>query len=482
MWMSIRMLVVLVLANFGQAMPESYDTIVVGLGAAGVTAASTLARAGKRVLGLEAMDRIGGRVKTVPFGDGFIEEGAEWIHGTENSRVYQMAIDNNIPLLDQDLEFEVYRSDGSQGNNTLISELVAFCHDQAVTSTDKPLSLGEFITGKFMEHIKIKYPELENNQTFIKEFLNFMNLIVNNYEGSNDWTDVSAKSAFKELGGHQHMSWHRYGYKTFFELLLNTYNNGPGLPNLDIKLNSPVSRIIWPRNSTGNVIVECEGGQTYTARHVIVTVSLGVLKERHSTLFSPELPQDKITAIDKMTIGLVDKIVLQFAERWWENKFFGFLWNEDDIKSLGDDEKWLRRFMDIEPCMASNRTISLWTTGDDAMTVETLPDEVVIRKCMELLRKFMGKKYSNIPEPTGMLRSKWYSNPYTRGSYSFDNLNTPNYPHAREALGAPLLDSSGTPRVLFAGEATNPTHFSTVAGASDTGYREAMRLLPSSKM
>ncbi|XP_038220441.1 spermine oxidase-like isoform X3 [Zerene cesonia] len=484
MWVSIRMLVILALADFCRAMPESYDTIVVGLGSAGVTAATILAKAGKRVLGLEAMDRIGGRVKTVPFGDGFIEEGAEWIHGTENSRVYQMAIDNNIPTLDQELEFEVYRSDGTLGNNSLISELVAFCHDQAFTATDKPLSLGEFITGKFMEHIKIKYPELQSNQTFIKEFLNFMNLIVNNYEGSNDWTDVSAKSAFKELGGHQHMSWHRYGYKTFFELLLNTYNNGPGWPNLDIKLNSPVSKIIWPRDSTGNVIVQCEGGQTYTARHVIVTVSLGVLKERHEKMFEPALPIEKTTAIDKMSIGVMDKVILKFEKPWWDRKllFFSFLWRLEDIANVSKEDYWITRILGASNPMGSDNTLTLWTSGDVGKMVETLPDEIVIRKTMELLRKFMGKKYSNIPEPTGMLRSKWYSNPYTRGSYTYDNLDTPNYPHAREALGAPLLDSSGTPRVLFAGEATNPIHFSTVAGASDTGYREAMRLLPSSKM
>lgn len=59
-------------------MPASYDTIIIGLGAAGCTAASTLSKAGKRVLALEAMDRVGGRVNTVPFGDGVVEVGAEW--------------------------------------------------------------------------------------------------------------------------------------------------------------------------------------------------------------------------------------------------------------------------------------------------------------------------------------------------------------------------------------------------------------------
>lgn len=58
--------------------PSHYDTIVIGLGAAGVTAATTLAKAGKVVLGLEAEGRIGGRVNTVPFGDGVVELGAEW--------------------------------------------------------------------------------------------------------------------------------------------------------------------------------------------------------------------------------------------------------------------------------------------------------------------------------------------------------------------------------------------------------------------
>lgn len=57
---------------------HSYDVIVIGLGCAGVAAASTLVKAGKKVLALEAMDRVGGRVRTVSFGDGVVELGAEW--------------------------------------------------------------------------------------------------------------------------------------------------------------------------------------------------------------------------------------------------------------------------------------------------------------------------------------------------------------------------------------------------------------------
>jgi spermine oxidase len=49
--------------------------------------------------------------------------------------------------------------------------------------------------------------------------------------------------------------------------------------------------------------VECKDGSIYHADHVICTVSLGVLKERHQTLFSPSLPEVKINAI-KVSINL----------------------------------------------------------------------------------------------------------------------------------------------------------------------------------
>lgn len=71
----------------------------------------------------------------------------------------------------------------------------------------------------------------------------------------------------------------------------------------------------------------------------------------------------------------------------------------------------------------------------------------------------------------------WFSNPFTRGSYTYDNLLKHDYPNGRAILGEPLLDVTGSPKVLFAGEATDLKHFSTVHGASQSGYREAARLL-----
>src|SRR5215203_2819327 len=59
------------------------DVVVIGAGAAGLMAARELRDAGRRVLVLEARDRIGGRVHTIrPIGLPVpVELGAEFIHG-----------------------------------------------------------------------------------------------------------------------------------------------------------------------------------------------------------------------------------------------------------------------------------------------------------------------------------------------------------------------------------------------------------------
>nr|XP_032528216.1 spermine oxidase-like isoform X4 [Danaus plexippus plexippus] len=456
-----------------------YDTIVIGLGAAGTTAASALAKAGKRVLALEAQDRIGGRVQTVPFGDGVVELGAEWIHGTEPSVVYDSAIDNNVTVLPQDIYLNVYKSDGTPGNSELINELVDYALEMTSNITGPARPLGLYLTDKLNEYIKERHPELVHDREFLSEFLSIMDLIVDNLESSNDWYDVSTLTNYRELGGHQHMSWHRHGYKTFFDILLNTYENGPGWPTLDIKLNKEVKLIKWPRDSSGDVEVTCADGSVFTADNVIVTVSLGVLKERYKTLFVPQLPEDKVTTIEKLSMGVIGKIILSFPQKWWPmDGNFLFFWSRSDKLKC---ENWLTKILGLTQPKGSNNTITLWTSGDTTRLVEAMPSDVVMKKSMELIRRFMGK-VADIPEPTGILMSKWFSNPYTRGSYTYDNLVVTDYPDARATLEAPLRDSTGALKVLFAGEATNSNHFSTVHGASETGLREAKRILPNSKL
>ncbi|CAK1592514.1 unnamed protein product [Parnassius mnemosyne] len=456
-----------------------YDTIVIGLGSSGVTAASTLAKAGRKVLGLEAQGRIGGRVNTVPFGEGVVELGAEVINGQYPSRVYDTAIQNNITLLSLDRTMYVYQSDGARGNHELVNELILYCMSLIEDTNTEEDSLGAYITRKLKDHLKETRPELLKDKDFLENFLSLMELLVDDYKGANSWNDISTKTNYKSLEGEQFLSWHRYGYKTFFELLLNTYQGGPGLANLDIKLKTEVTKIVWPQQPSAPVEVTCRDGKVYRANNVIVTVSVGVLKERYSTLFDPPLPEEKVLAIQRLPMGLVNKVILAFPKLKLPGSSFIFQFSKEERNKMVKENGWYIHSATVP--MGSSNTITIWFSGEMAKLVETVPAKVMKRKSVELLRKFLGANVT-IPEPTGIIRSNWYSNPYTRGSYTFDSVSSMKYPNSRADLAKPLLDSAGTPKVLFAGEALGLTHFAACHGASESGYREAMRILSSSKI
>ena len=75
--------------------------------------------------------------------------------------------------------------------------------------------------------------------------------------------------------------------------------------------------------------VEISGSnEIFEVDYVITTVSLGVLKADHESLFEPKLPKRKIEAIQKLGFGLVDKIFLEFDRLWWDPR-----WSETVLRS-----------------------------------------------------------------------------------------------------------------------------------------------------
>lgn len=74
-------------------------------------------------------------------------------------------------------------------------------------------------------------------------------------------------------------------------------------------------------------------------------------------------------------------------------------------------------------------------------------------------------------------RSRWYSNPHFRGSYSNITLKSDALAATTIKLAEPINDQNGKPILQFAGEATDQHYFSTVHGAIGSGWREAERLI-----
>lgn len=109
-----------------------------------------------------------------------------------------------------------------------------------------------------------------------------------------------------------------------------------------IELNKEVTNIRWADNIA---TVQCSDGSNYLAEYVIFSASLGVLKARHETLFSPLLPITKVLAIENSDYGSLEKIFLEFAQPFWLNipdfAQFSILWTQEDIAEVVDtDREW----------------------------------------------------------------------------------------------------------------------------------------------
>ena len=101
--------------------------------------------------------------------------------------------------------------------------------------------------------------------------------------------------------------------------------------------------------------------------------------------------------------------------------------------------------------------------------METLSIEKVKSDLMKRLREFKP----DLPDPIKIVITKWSSNENTLGSYSYQTLSSVKAGVGPRNLAKPVGDC----RVLFAGEATNEKHYSTVHGAIESGWREADRII-----
>lgn len=225
--------------------------------------------------------------------------------------------------------------------------------------------------------------------------------------------------------------------------------------------------------------MKCSDSSIYNADHVVVTASLGVLKENYKTMFSPPLPAMKVNAIEGLSIGVVDKIFLEFEKPFWDDEWAGFslLWTEKDSREIrGSPDSWVEDIFGFYKVDYQQNILCGWIGGPSARIMEKLDDTTVFNGCLYLFEKFLNNQIK-WTKPRRMLRSNWYTNKHFRGSYSFRSLTTDMLKTSASDLAHPLHDALGKPKLLFAGEATSDHYYSTVHGAIEAGRREAQRLI-----
>ncbi|KAM8920433.1 spermine oxidase isoform 2-T2 [Lycaon pictus] len=517
--------------------------VVIGAGLAGLAAAKALLEQGfTDVTVLEASSCIGGRVQSVKLGHATFELGATWIHGSHGNPIYHLAEANGLLEETTDGERSVGRislyskngvacyltncgrripKDVVEEFSDLYNEVYNltqefFRHGKPVNAESQN-SVGVFTREEVRNRIRDD-PEDPEATKCLKLAMIQQYLKVESCESSSHSMDEVSLSAFgewTEIPGAHHII--PSGFMRVVELLAE------GIPTHVIQLGKPVRCVHWdqasarprgpeiePRGEGDHnhdagegdqggeeprgdgrdedkqwpVLVECEDCEVIPADHVIVTVSLGVLKRQYTSFFRPGLPAEKVAAIHRLGIGTTDKIFLEFEEPFWgpECNSLQFVW-EDEAESRTltyPPELWYRKICGFDVLYPPERyghVLSGWICGEEALVMEKCDDEAVAEICTEMLRQFTGNP--NIPKPRRILRSAWGSNPYFRGSYSYTQVGSSGADVEKLAKPLPYTESSkmAPMQVLFSGEATHRKYYSTTHGALLSGQREAARLI-----
>ena len=409
--------------------------IIVGAGISGLAAAKKLKDNGFNVIVLEAQSKVGGRLKTIRSLGVAFDEGASWIHGTAGNPITSLA--------------------QQAGMNT------AFTDDESILAYD----LGGVLhsDSNFSDTEDKFYSVLEtlkNNGSSTKSFETVFNELYPTYCNDRLWKFFLSTYLTFDTGDLNMLSSLLYNEGEEFggeeRISVNGYDTIPSYLaiGLNVQLNQKVTKIDY---SNTKILVSHNGTVT-EADYVLVTVPLGVLKANKID-FVPSLPNTKQNAIQKVGVNCVNKFLLTWETAFWDDE--QYICYTPDIKDK------FNYFVNVKKYQPTVNALMTFAYADKARQTENMTDQQIIEEIMTHLRDIYG---NNIPYPKNILRTKWQTNEYSYGSYSYTAVGT-------EMRHFDDLAEEIDDKIFFAGEHTEIDYFSTAHGAYLSGIREADKII-----
>lgn len=428
---------------------EHVDTIVVGAGVAGLTAARLLEHAGRRVVVLEARDRVGGRVWT-DRRDGLVTDmGASWIHGITDSAVFEA-----VEAFGMDtVEFTVggYQPDSRpiayydpNGVRLSDAEAQAFAADiHAVDAALLPVIAASGPGDSYHDATEAALAAQgwdEERAERVREYLQHRT-----EEQYGAWIeDLAAHGLDDDVTDGDEVVF-RDGYDRLPRHLAD---------GLDVRLEHVVSHVEWAEDG---VTVTTDHG-AFRGRDAVVTVPVGVLQSDEFTI-SPPLPEPNAGALSRLAMNAFEKVVLRFPTRFWDDDVYA-------IRQQGPEGVWWHSWYDLTR-LHGDPTLLTFAAGPAAREMRGWAEERVVESVLSQLRRLYGDR---VEQPTSVRVSAWQDDPFSHGSYAYMTVGSTTADH--DDLAAPI---GGV--LHLAGEATWTDDPATVTAALHSGHRAAENVL-----
>ena len=428
---------------------DGFDTIVVGAGIAGLTAARLVTRAGRRVVILEARDRVGGRVHT-DRSDGLITDlGASWIHGITDSPVAAAAQAFGMPMV----EFTVggyqpdsrpiahYGPDGRRLSDAAARDYVSDIH--AVDATLVDVIAGSAPNASYRDVTEAALAQHGWNAERTQRVREYLEHRAEEQYGA--WIE--------DLAAHGLDDDSIDGDEVVFPQGYDTLATGLA-EGLDVRLEHVVSCVEW---SADGVVVTTDRG-VFAARDAVVTVPVGVLQSEDFTI-EPTLPEPVAGALGRLTMNAFEKVFLRFPTKFWDEDVYA-------IRQQGPEGRWWHSWYDLT-ALHGEPTLLTFAAGPAGIETRNWATERIVESVLVQLRRLYGDR---VEQPTQVHITSWQDDPFARGSYAYMTLGSTTDDH--DALATPI---GGV--LHLAGEATWTDDPATVTAAMYSGHRAATRIL-----
>lgn len=278
--------------------------VVIGAGMAGLGAARTLADMGIECVVVEARDRIGGRAHTVDLagaaGEPMVaaDAGAAWLQQFGHNPFAALVRSLGADLISTNFHAPLAAAaDGPVGD---VAGALAQLADEATRATadgDVPLS-----------DVVARWSRAGDNDSLRSmRFAVDADIVLETGAGLDD---TSARWFFAEDGVGNNDHWIRGGYRIVLDHLAS---------GLDIRLGMPVTSVEWDADGV-RVSMRRE---TLRADRCICSIPISLLQRGEPTL-RPGLPSAHRDALARIGMGVVDKVILRFAEHWWPTPPHGY--------------------------------------------------------------------------------------------------------------------------------------------------------------
>jgi monoamine oxidase len=414
------------------------QTIVIGAGLAGLSAAYELTCAGQAVQVFEAQQRLGGRTYTVPLQAGqYGELGAEFVDDNHTAlKAYATAFDLKLDpafRLSDDLYWHVTSQllnsrslthDQQSALDNLNSHLQTLLDHQA----DPPLTLDQWLTTHDIDPFARQIAQRQAHSLFATD------------------SDLIGAGFFAYASGLEGMSWRIRGGSSRVAELLSQQLKQP------IQVGMTVRRI---QQQSEQVIIGIEtssGLIEVTAQTVVIAIPWSVLR---SVSLDIPLSQGQRIAIEHLSYGGSVKTLLQYPHRFWTRSNFGIELIEGNYHAL-----W-------EPTYAQAGTetiLSCFSGGNPSLHLGS--------DAVNQAKQTVQALYPDAPDTLASQSYDWSVDRWAQGAYCYFG------PGDLDRFNPYLTQPAG--RIFFAGEHTAPPEYrGYMEGAIRSGQRAAQQVTAS---